>query len=156
MECLFFFFTYLLTFLTPWLNVVLQKRDNWRSYTGNIILACLTSENSGVQKLWRPLGCLHDRAVADGAVCSPMLGTELMPGQAFLGQTEFLLVNNSSQINLSAALSAYTGEFDSTVMLILRVWERRWNYILMWNICCTVLVEVAAGTMFWCEPKSAV
>lgn len=81
---------------------------------------------------------------------------ELMPGQAFLGQTEFLLVNNRSQINLSTALSAYTREFDSAVMLIWRVWERRWNDIFMWNISCTVLVEVAVGTMFWCEPKSAV
>ena len=101
---------------------------------------------------------MQDRAVTKVAVpvvpgCSPLLETQHTPREIFVRQILHLL-NNRSQINQSTVLSVYAKEFHSTVMLVLRVWERRKDGIFLCIIFYTVLVEIVVLTMFQCKPKS--
>lgn len=100
---------------------------------------------------------MEDRAVPKVALLvvpghSPLQEMQHMPNEIFFWQIQVRHLNNGSQINWSTVVSVYTKEFDSTMMLVLRVWERRKDG--MWIIFYTVLVEIVVLMMFQCKLKS--
>lgn len=102
---------------------------------------------------------MEDRAVPKVAMLvvpghSPLREMQHTPNEIFLWQIQVRHLNNRSQINRSTVVSAYTKEFDSTMMLVLRVWERRKDGMFLWIIFYTVLVEIVVLMMFQCKPKS--